>query len=597
MISENTQLCLVTTSHHHFWNLDGPVLLLGQWCANGHASEELDGRDLHVAAPYGFGIEQRDADHAAVRALEESVFEDFYRLLNATHGGNYGPRYWRILTGQWFRTAMSVIFNRVRTLESCLDTYAPICTVEPVGESFVLPRKISNESLWAYNDPKWDGYFCLRILGMIAPALEFMPRPVEEKSPPETATVAIPGPSAKKKLLISVWRVCQNLAQRFVRRRDAFIINSYLPRADELRLQLCLGQIPQLWKSPEIRFEQPFDFEQRKGLALQLRREGVSSVERVARELLFEIIPLCYLEGYGHLTTRSAQLPWPDAPKFIFTSNNFGTDELFKVWAAERVQRGVKYVVGQHGNNYGTHRYMNPSVEEATSDAFISWGWKGALAQHKPGFNLKISADTELSADPQGDLLLIQVWAGHRITTWDSSEQFLRYMADQFAFVEGLAQPAKALLNVRLHHDWARLDWNEPQRWKQFDPELRLDPGFDGIQDRIRKSRLVIHSYDSTGLLETLALNIPTLAFWQNGLAHLRDEVKSDFQALVDVGIIHLSPESAARTVNEIWTDVANWWANAERRTAVREFCEKYSRLPVNPSRELALILDKALAD
>lgn len=594
-MAENTQLCLITTSHQHFWNTEGPVLLLGQWCTNGHSADELEGRNVRLVAPYGVAIAQRDADHVAVRALEERVFADFCRVLNATHGVNHTSRYWRILTGQWFQTAVSVVFNRVRTLQACLAAHAPAFTVEPVGEAFVLPRRTSNEALWAYNDPKWDGYFCLRILKTIAPSLQYVRRPVEEERRAPPQAVAIPGPSGKKKLLISAWRVCQNLAQRFVRRKDAFIINSYLPRADEIKLQLRLGQFPQLWKSPEIRFEQDFDFAKRRQLAEQLKCGGGGAVESVARELLFEIIPLCYLEGYRHLVSQSAQQPWPDTPKFIFTSNNFGTDELFKAWAAERVPRGVKYIVGQHGNNYGTHRYMNPSVEEATSDAFISWGWKGSLGQHMPGFNLKISANTDLRTDPQGGLLLIQVWAGHRTTTWDSSQQFLNYMADQFAFVKGLAQSAKSLLNVRLHHDWARLDWSEPERWKQFDPELRLDPGFEGIQDQIRKSRLVIHSYDSTGLLETLALDIPTLAFWQNGLAHLRDEVKDDFQALVDAGIVHLSPESAASTVNAIWDDVGAWWADAGRRETVRKFCSKYSRLSADPARELAKTLAEAL--
>ena len=39
-------------------------------------------------------------------------------------------------------------------------------------------------------------------------------------------------------------------------------------------------------------------------------------------------------------------------PEFIFTSNNFHTDEIFKLWSAIKVERGTKYYIGQHGNNY-----------------------------------------------------------------------------------------------------------------------------------------------------------------------------------------------------------------------------------------------------
>lgn len=587
-----SQRYLVLSSHKNFWVKEKPLLLLGQWCINEINSDDLKKEDFLFAEPYGLEIEQRDVDHAEVCALDNRLFEDFCRVLNATHGVNYKSRYWRILTGQWFRNAISVVFNRVRTLQKCMEVYEPVFTVEPVGESYTLLRPTSNEALWAYSDSKWDGYFCLRILKLIAPSLKYVPWPVEEEYCAAPQSIAIPGPSAKKKLLISAWRVCQKFAQKFARSTDAFVINSYLPLADDIKLQLRLKQFPQIWKSPPIKFEQDSDFAKRRHLTENFKHAGSDAIEKVVRELLFEIIPICYLEGYHHLVSQATKLPWPDNPRFIFTSNNFGTDELFKAWAAERVQLGVKYIVGQHGNNYGTHRYINPSVEEETSDAFITWGWIGMLPQHRRGFNLKISTKTDLRCDPNGKVLLIQVWAGHRTTTWDNSEQFLHYMAQQFAFVKGLTRPAKSLLKIRLHHDWVRLDWKEPERWKEFDPELDLDLGFEGIQDQIRKSRLVIHGYDSTGLLETLALGIPTLAFWQNGLAHLRDEVKDDYQALVDIGIVHLSPDDAAACVNTIWDDVQSWWKEPMRQRVINDFCAKYSRLSKDPSREIMQLLE-----
>lgn len=586
---------LITSLHKNFWIKEKPLLLLGHWCINEFNPDDLKKEDILFAEPYGLAIEQRDADYTAVCALDNLLFADFCSMLNAAHGVNFTPRYWRILTGQWFRNAISVVFNRVRTLQRCLEVYEPVFTVEPVGESYTLLRPTSNEALWAYSDSKWDGYFCLRILKLIAPSLQYVPLPVEEAYCAVPQPIAIPGLSVKKKLLISAWRVYQNIAQKFGRRTDAFIINSYLPRADEIKLQLRLRQFPQLWKSPPIEFEQECDFAKRRNLTEAFKLASSDTIENVVRELLFELVPLCYLEGYHQLVSQATKLRWPDTPRFIFTSNNFGTDELFKAWAAERVQRGVKYIVGQHGNNYGTHRYMNPSVEEETSDAFITWGWKGMLPQHTPGFNLKISTKTDLRCDPDGEVLLIQVWAGHRTSTWDNSEQFLHYMAQQFAFVKGLTQTAKSLLKIRLHHDWVRLDWNEPERWKKFSPELVLDPGFEGIQDQIRKSRLVIHSYDSTGLLETMALGIPSLAFWQNGLEHLRDEVKDDYQSLVDAGIVHLSPESAANTVNAIYEDPEAWWVDTKRSEIIRKFCTKYSRLSADPVREIVNILEDEL--
>lgn len=585
---ENNQLCFITSSDRRFWSEAGPAVLMGEWCKNGHSDSELNLREIYIGTPYGFSIAQRDIDHAIVRALEEKVFVDFCKVINSAHGVNYSSRYWKIVLGQWFRTAISVVFNRVRTIQSCLEIHKPSFVIDPKEDEYLLPRSTSGEALWAYSDPKWDGHFNLRILKIIAPSLQYIQGSEIGQEMEAEGKVNISKWNVKKQILILAWKCTRKFSKYFVRDCDAFIINSYLPRFEEAKLQLYLKQFPQLWRSPEVHFAQEFDFKLRQKLCAQIQIEDVGDIESLFRSVVFEIIPKCYLEGYAHLVRQAEYLPWPKSPKFIFTSNNFGTDELFKVWTAKQVQSGVKYIVGQHGNNYGTHRYMNPSVEEETSDNFISWGWKGGLHQHVPGFNFKIPANTVLRVDPKGDLLLVQVWAGHRVSTWDGSQQFINYMEDQFSFASGLNANVRSLLNVRLHHDWARLDWNEPARWKKFDSDIKLDLGLLNIQDQIRRSRLVVHSYDSTGLLETMALNIPTIAFWQNGLAHLRDEVKEDFQALVDIGIIHLSPKSAAHMVNEIWDDTAAWWGEPKRKKIVKIFCSKYSKMSKNPAIELA---------
>ena len=55
-------------------------------------------------------------------------------------------------------------------------------------------------------------------------------------------------------------------------------------------------------------------------------------------------------EGLSNLYDVVDLQPWPKNPKFIFTSNNFYRDELFKLWTATKVVSGSKYV-NQHGNN------------------------------------------------------------------------------------------------------------------------------------------------------------------------------------------------------------------------------------------------------
>ena len=98
----------------------------------------------------------------------------------------------------------------------------------------------------------------------------------------------------------------------------------------------------------------------------------------------------------------------------------------------------------------------------------------------------------------------------------------------------------------------------------------------------IDESRIMLFSADSTGMLETLSQNIPTIAFWQNGLGHVRESARPYYQLLFDAGIVHLSPISVAGKINEIWNDVDGWWASREVQEARMKFCERYARLSEN---------------
>jgi putative transferase (TIGR04331 family) len=281
--------------------------------------------------------------------------------------------------------------------------------------------------------------------------------------------------------------------------------------------------------------------------------------------------------------------PWPERPKYIFTSNNFDADDLFKIWTTKKINGGAKYYIGQHGNNYGTHRYMNPSIEEETADKFFTWGWKGELKQHIPMFIFKTVGMVKGSYNrQQKKLLLIQLPLGNRCNTWDNYAEYSKYIDDQISFISNLNQNCKTELIVRMHSASKHVEWGGYAKFREFDRNLQIDDGNSRIEKLIAESRYVVYSYDSTGMLETLSLNIPTLAFWQNGLDHLRESAKPYYKLLIDAEIIHLSPESLAKKLNSIWDDAEGiWWKSESVQYARHRFCEQYARELSNPLQAL----------
>lgn len=582
---------LITTADERTWKFDRPVIFLGEWCRLHNRKHVWQDMDAIVAAPYGLGLTKKDADYLEARVLEEKLFPKLCAVLNQHHGTQHGERFWRIVLGHWLRRIVDVLLNRVKTLEQCLQTHeiSGFTTYDNGNYSLATPDSYS--AIWAFNDDRWNNALDASIINILCNAdLPIDVIPVDSESSEssgfrfKTLTIG----SSKRKIFLEFGRLAvSKILRSLMKDTDAFIINSYLPKKEALKLAITLGQWPQIWSSTKFDSKQNVNIALRKELSKKLVTKEKNSIENIIIAKFFEMLPVCYFEGLSDLNNLVKQQKWPKNPKFIWTCNSFDTDEVFKLWAASKAESGTKYFTGQHGNNYGTYRYMYPSVEEATSDKFITWGWTDGLPQHTPAFIFKTAGIKPGKYNRLGGLLLIELCLNHRMTTWDGVSEFIDYFDDQNRFIDQIACSPKQKISIRLHAGYRYLTWNEEARWHAINPELKIDTGATDIRNLISDSRLIVHSYDSTGILETLSQNIPTLAFWRNDLDHLRESAKPYYQLLVNAGIVHLTPESVANKVNEVWDDVDGWWSQSTVQDARRKFCQLYARTSVNPVREL----------
>ena len=591
-MTEQRPRYLITTADERTWKFDRPVVFLGEWCRTYDRRHIWQTMDAIVAEPYGLGQAKKDADHAEARVLEEKLFHALCYALNRYHGTQHGARFWRIVLGHWLRRYIDVMFNRVKTLEQCLQTHQLSGISAYANDHCALVTQDSYAAIWAFNDDNWNNALAVRILDLLG--VENCP--VEVIASCESAgfrwNALTTTSSLNRKILKWVYQQMGKLGRYFARADNAFIFNSYLPKKEEIKLQLALGQCPQLWVSPKLEISEKPNRDLRESLAHQVLSKPANKLEDVLSKMLFELLPICYLEGFCSLNKLVEQQAWPTMPKFIFTSNNFDTDEIFKLWVAQATEKGHKYFVGQHGN-YGVSRnHIDPSIEEITADKFLTWGWTDGLPQHVPAFVFKTAGRKAEHYNPQGGLLLIELCLNHRITTWDGSAEFANYFEDQQRFISTLESMPRKCVTIRLHSAYRYFKWNEETRWQVFDPLLKVDTGSVAIKSLIAKSRLVVHSYDSTGILETLSQNIPTLAFWQNGLDHLRESAKPYYKLLVDAGIVHLTSLSASQKVNEVWDDVEGWWRGSRVQNARKQFCERYARVTDKPTENLVAIMN-----
>ncbi len=299
----------ITTADERTWKFDRPVIFLGEWCRIYDRKHIWQNMDAIVAAPYGLGQAQKDAYYAEARALESKLFPVLCAAINQYHGTQHDSRFWRIVLGHWFSRYVDVVLNRVKTLEQCLQAYQLSGTTAYDNQNYTLATPDSYSAIWAFNDDRWNNALNERVLDLLGGT----GCPVEVitgcASSDFRFNVITTNSTLKRKILRWGYLLVGKLASYFVRDSDAFIINSYLPKKEVIKLQLGLGQCPQMWVTLKLEISEKPDRELRKYLADQIITKSGNNLEAILSVMLFELLPVCYLEGFAELDKRVKQQP------------------------------------------------------------------------------------------------------------------------------------------------------------------------------------------------------------------------------------------------------------------------------------------------
>ena len=552
--------------------------------------------DAVVADPYELESEKQKKNIEYIQELTNQLSIELSSALNSYHNTNHTLRYWNILLGHWLERFVCTLFDRYYSLDHALRNHDVDATMVLNAPEYSLATNDSLSAIWASNDDTWNHVLCARLLSFLG-GPEIKSKTVETEIGPGFDLFKDTIPRQESWVRKVTLKIVKNIAPIYSRKNDAFITATYLPKWQEVGLQLALRQFPQYWQSPPLMIA-PLNRATRQSL---LVGDGShTGFESVVRLQLPEMIPICYLEGYDRLCYEVTKLPWPSLPKFIYTANRFDTDEIFKAWVGLKVEQGFPYFVGQHGANYGTFYNSEKFTVAITCDRFFTWGWTNDNPKNIPAFIFKNAGKNKIANPKDGDLLLSELPPLHHTGLSDINaaySDFSMYQKQQFKFVAALPRDIQKTLVVRLHGEWKQHRWSDKNRWNDRYPKIRIDEGSSSIGKLISRSRLVMHSYDSTGLLETLSLNKPTMCFWYCGLDHCLLSARPYYEKLKAAGIFADSPEQAARNVASCWHDVEGWWASEKVQSARRQFCEKYARVEKQPVRTMKHLLTNAMLD
>lgn len=568
---------LITTALEESWCAGQPVLFLGDWCqlySRRNCWASLSAEVL----PYHWDDRAKlYADYQYLQEFYERLLQDLTVQLNRIHNVNHSLRYWRILIGPWLGYFTQMLFDRWASIHQALSLYELSGSIVLIGdEEALVPNDMAHFSRLFVRD-EWNH----QLYGMILQRFTAVPcirQAHHNRAGLPGVSLDLSRTSWMKRALLDCYT---RLASVLTRDQDAFFLATYLPVKDELQMHRRLGQVPMLWRSIPTA-QAAVNWDKRKWC---VSGEAGSPFEACARALIPQQIPICYLEGYDQLQRQTADLPWPKEPKLIWTSNSYSADDVFKAWAAEKVERGSSLVIGQHGGHDGMGRWsFAESHVTAVSDCYLSWGWtEPGQPNVKPVGQLKSKQPLGVRhAEQAGALMVTSTMPRQSYWMFSAtvSRQWLDDFRDQCAFVGCLPQSIREALIVRLYpHDYG---WDQAARWRDRFPDLQLDEGRSKINDLIRQSRLYIATYNATTYLESFTMNVPTVMCWNPSHWELRDSAIPYFEDLKRVGIFHENPISAARHVAAIWDNVDLWWTSQAVQEVLERFKKRYSYRPHN---------------
>jgi len=583
----NVSFYLITTADERTWKFDKPVIFLDGKCLTTERKQIWQNLDHCVFEEDTNFMEDKIKLASEVRKRISTIFNEIVSILNDHHQTSFSPNFWQILIGHWLEVYVGTFLEREHQIKAILKSKIITgATFIKIENAMLVPRDL-NSMVQNLKNSAWQSSIDLKIISNLT-GIDFHFDVKEESlnNPYIKETRITPASSYKFRTFIK--GIYNKIAISLTRKNEAFINSTYLPPLYEMLLELSYFQLPKFWR-PYMRYSETAtpDLNLRKKLSRKLQN-GVYS-DLISNEL-FSLLPICYLEGFSNLNGRVQESNLPKNPKFIFTSNDFASFELFKMYTAISYEKKVKYIVGQHGSQYGTNRLSSPMVEERTCSNFITWGWESSDRRYVPGFVFTV-VGRKRKGDPSGGLLLVLYPLGIGKDDFTVNYSPKLYLNDQKKFL-GLLDDKKAKkVTLRFHAGTANNMQTDIEEFKEFDSSILIGSSDVKMDYLISRNRLCVFSYDSTGLLENLAMNIPTLAYWQFEMQHLNDKSKFYYQLLADVGIVHLSPESAAKKVNQIWDDIDKWWWSSTVQVAREQFCNEYARTTETPVRHLRRII------
>jgi putative transferase (TIGR04331 family) len=562
------------------------VILIDEWCLTADFLKEMANRGTVYNVNFSrLNDRSKYAEESVkIESYYEQMLVNVAQSLNSLHAVKKDLRYWRLLLGPALYTLVAHLYDRWSALLSVdKRAYKYIPHFECAGYRFT-PEKLLDV------DPDSDDYnhyLLANAAKYMQLNVEFLTKErkavnsaLETRGNSSSVQIKSSAPFASKVLQHAgkLWN-----AHRSRQNSKVFITKSYLPPHVELLLSISLGAT---FAAHTISWDSSKTINKDARKSIRLGGRPSNSFEEYLCAMISKLIPKAYIEDYEIVQNLWIERNWPNRPEVIFTSTAFQFDEVFQHYAATMQETGTSLVVGQHGGVTGISKWSWGATHQLEiSDKFLSWGKRSFRKNVEPSFVLTNLGRHIRYNSQSNELLLVTVPMRrypHKSNAWPVGfSQAKEFLNSQIQFNKTLKQEITRTLKLRIpvktdkHYKSGFVN-----AWTSNFTNIKIDPSITSFWAELKKARLLVYTYNSTGYLQSLSMNFPTIIFWDTENFESNDDFERALLNLEKVGIFFRKGVDAANHINIIWPNVLNWWQSYEVQAAVNQFCNEFARTP-----------------
>lgn len=504
-------------------------------------------------------------------------------VLNKYHNVNFSTRYWSIVCGPWFRVFINRLYHFWVHFESVEIAFSASIELP----NFELQNFVANDQKNFYEisrSKSWNQF----VIGQLAKRRGIKVHLVKTGSLPVDYKLFEQATGGRPRVLATINKILDLLS-----RKKVLITASNLTNWHKLKLMFSLRE--RLYFLEHELSLPVFDYDLNERQSLVRMVEQDTKIESKFEEILLELamlhIPKPFIEGFDMCNSLWLKSDLPEKPSVILTGTAIYGNELFKLYSAEKIEKGCKLCIICHGG--GAHLYTDFLEHELDiCDRYFTWGWEHESPKCVKGFNIQNPVKNKITGK-EDSLLMIMTSSQDNtefLESMPSKKQFRTdYVNDQIKFASTLNGELISKTKVRLSE---YSDSFVKKGMVSLFPDLHYIYRGEDLSTYRNDAKILVITYNETSIVEALASNKPTIVFFRPQHFEMNDDGLDVYQELRKVGVFHDTPESAALHVNDIWGNVSGWWNSRAVKDAVRRHNTEFSRTTEQPIKELLSFID-----